>query len=46
VINLVQARSNRIADTAALFLALGGDWWNGSHLASTAQTVAPDGKPH
>ncbi len=27
-INLVQARSNRFADTAALFMALGGGWWN------------------
>jgi NodT family efflux transporter outer membrane factor (OMF) lipoprotein len=28
VINLVQAQANRYADTAALFLALGGGWWN------------------
>lgn len=28
LINLVQAQSNRYADTAALFLALGGGWWN------------------
>jgi len=28
LINLVQARANRYADTAALFLALGGGWWN------------------
>jgi NodT family efflux transporter outer membrane factor (OMF) lipoprotein len=27
-INLVQAQSNRYADTAALFQALGGGWWN------------------
>src|SRR5208283_6115858 len=27
-INLVQARANRYADTAALFEALGGGWWN------------------
>ena len=26
--NLVQARANRYADTAALFQALGGGWWN------------------
>lgn len=25
---LAQARANRFADTAALFLALGGGWWN------------------
>jgi outer membrane protein TolC len=28
VINLVQALANRYADTAALFQALGGGWWN------------------
>ena len=28
VINMVQAQANRYADTAALFQALGGGWWN------------------
>lgn len=28
VLNLVQARANRLADTAALFQSLGGGWWN------------------
>jgi len=28
VLNVVQAQSNRYADTAALFQALGGGWWN------------------
>ena len=28
VISLVQAEANRYADTAALFQALGGGWWN------------------
>jgi NodT family efflux transporter outer membrane factor (OMF) lipoprotein len=28
VINLVQARASRYSDTAALFQALGGGWWN------------------
>jgi NodT family efflux transporter outer membrane factor (OMF) lipoprotein len=28
LVNLVQAQSNRYADTAALFQALGGGWWN------------------
>jgi len=28
VINLVQARANRFTDSAALFMALGGGWWN------------------
>jgi NodT family efflux transporter outer membrane factor (OMF) lipoprotein len=32
VLNLVQAQSNRYADTAALFLALGGGWWNRADL--------------
>jgi len=27
-IALVQAQANRLADTAALFQALGGGWWN------------------
>jgi len=33
VINLIQAQANRYADTAALFLALGGGWWNRADLA-------------
>lgn len=28
VLNLVQARAARLSDTAALFAALGGGWWN------------------
>jgi NodT family efflux transporter outer membrane factor (OMF) lipoprotein len=28
VLNLAQARASRYADTAALFAALGGGWWN------------------
>src|ERR1017187_3523295 len=28
VLNLVQAQTNRYTDTAALFQALGGGWWN------------------
>ena len=32
VINLVQAQANRYADTAALFQALGGGWWNRANL--------------
>jgi NodT family efflux transporter outer membrane factor (OMF) lipoprotein len=35
VINLIQARANRYADTAALFQALGGGWWNRKELAGT-----------
>jgi outer membrane protein TolC len=44
VINFSQAQANRFADTVALFMALGGGWWNGADLAS-AQTVIPTGKP-
>ncbi len=33
VINLAQAQANRYADTAALFQALGGGWWNRADLA-------------
>jgi NodT family efflux transporter outer membrane factor (OMF) lipoprotein len=32
-IALVQAQANRYADTAALFQALGGGWWNRTELA-------------
>ncbi len=32
-INLVLAQANRYADTAALFQALGGGWWNRTDLA-------------
>jgi NodT family efflux transporter outer membrane factor (OMF) lipoprotein len=35
VINLVQAQANRFSDTAALFQALGGGWWNGKDVAQT-----------
>jgi NodT family efflux transporter outer membrane factor (OMF) lipoprotein len=33
-INLVQAEASRYADTAALFQALGGGWWNRADLVS------------
>jgi NodT family efflux transporter outer membrane factor (OMF) lipoprotein len=32
-ISLIQAQANRFADTAALFQALGGGWWNRAELA-------------
>ena len=35
LINLAQAQGNRYADTAALFQALGGGWWNRSALVSS-----------
>jgi NodT family efflux transporter outer membrane factor (OMF) lipoprotein len=34
-INLVQAQASRFADTAALFQALGGGWWNRADVAYT-----------
>ena len=34
VIQVVQARSARLADTAALFAALGGGWWNSYRSAA------------
>jgi len=36
-VSLVQARANRYADTAALFQALGGGWWNRTDIASAEQ---------
>ena len=33
VINVIQAIANRYTDTAALFQALGGGWWNRAELA-------------
>ncbi len=38
LISLVQARAARFADTAALFQALGGGWWNRSGGASARIT--------
>jgi NodT family efflux transporter outer membrane factor (OMF) lipoprotein len=35
-LNLVQAQANRYADTAALFQALGGGWWNRSDVVAGA----------
>jgi NodT family efflux transporter outer membrane factor (OMF) lipoprotein len=43
VINLIQARANRYADTAALFQALGGGWWNRAD-AAMEQTASAAGK--
>lgn len=36
-IGLIQARAARLADTAALFQALGGGWWNRPDLAKALQ---------
>lgn len=37
MINLAQAQTNRLGDTAALYQALGGGWWN-----RPADTATPD----
>ncbi len=37
-IALVQARAARLSDTAALFQALGGGWWNRDHRVSVEQS--------
>ena len=39
VLNSVTARTNRYADTAALFEALGGGWWNRGDAPERAVTV-------
>ena len=38
-IGLVQAQASRYADTAALFQALGGGWWNRDDVASGSATT-------
>jgi len=44
IINRVQAQTNRYADTAALFQALGGGWWNrnDSVMKSADATIPSD----
>jgi len=41
LIGLVQAKANRYADTAALFQALGGGWWNRPEEAAVQASVNP-----
>ena len=36
IVNRVQAQSARFADTAALYQALGGGWWNRRDVAALA----------
>jgi outer membrane protein TolC len=40
LISRVQAQASRLADTAALFQALGGGWWNRPPTTPTAGTPA------
>lgn len=37
VVALIKARAQRLADTAALFQALGGGWWNRTDLADLTE---------
>ncbi len=46
VVVLVQARANRFADTAALFQALGGGWWNRNEPDPAADQAQPTGQDH
>jgi NodT family efflux transporter outer membrane factor (OMF) lipoprotein len=38
---LIQAQAGRLADTAALFQALGGGWWHQAEAVQTASNNAP-----
>jgi outer membrane protein TolC len=40
-VTLAAAQANRYADTAALFQALGGGWWNRKELADISHPDAP-----
>ncbi|HTY98738.1 MAG TPA: efflux transporter outer membrane subunit [Rhodocyclaceae bacterium] len=40
-LNLVQAQANRLADTAGLFQALGGGWWNRAAPLADVPTAMP-----
>jgi NodT family efflux transporter outer membrane factor (OMF) lipoprotein len=46
VINLIQAQTNRLGDTAALYQALGGGWWNRPDVTATQDIEAPAVQPH
>jgi len=41
VVNLAQAQAARYADTAALFQALGGGWWNDTTTSQAAPVATP-----
>ena len=38
---LVLAEANRLADTAALFQALGGGWWHRTDVATASNQGGP-----
>jgi outer membrane protein TolC len=39
LLSLVQAQAARLADTVALFQALGGGWWNRSDVMAAADAA-------
>lgn len=41
VISRIQAQTNRLGDTAALYQALGGGWWNRPDAVATQDTESP-----
>ena len=46
-VNLIQAQASRLADTAALYQALGGGWWNRKdEVSQTPQQVADSSTVH
>ena len=45
VISLIQAQTNRLGDTAALYQALGGGWWNHPEVLITHTTESPASQP-
>jgi outer membrane protein TolC len=44
LISLIQAKANRYSDTAALFQALGGGWWNRNDVTAANGTPKGDTK--
>jgi NodT family efflux transporter outer membrane factor (OMF) lipoprotein len=45
-INLAQAQTNRLGDTAALYQALGGGWWNRPDVTAIQVTESHTAQPH
>ncbi len=44
-LGFVQAQALRLQDTSALFIALGGGWWEGSKTGFTTASHVPPGHP-
>lgn len=42
IVNLIKARAQRFSDTAALFQALGGGWWNRNDIAQNSTDCCKD----